>query len=185
LAALPFCRLTGRTEKAAHESAGSGGLWQSYDRSDAPGCREVVIHDQTAILVPIEKSVGTGCGDLDLANSVQLRDRYGQAARKLVVEKLSARIIGNSVVGLYDELTRNRHHRFTGARRSIQRTTIAEHWEILLVTQHYAPFPSTTSGYMTEIAEELAQDCDVTVLSGTPDSNSKALPKPLFPAIMR
>jgi len=57
-------------------------------------------------------------------------------------------------------------------------------WKILLVTQHYAPFPSTTSGYMTEIAEELAQDCDVTVLSGTPDSNSKALSKPLFPAII-
>jgi hypothetical protein len=37
-----------------------------------------------------------------------LRARYGSAARKLVVEKLSAKIIGNSIVALYDRLTADR-----------------------------------------------------------------------------
>jgi glycosyltransferase involved in cell wall biosynthesis len=45
--------------------------------------------------------------------------------------------------------------------------------KILLVTQHYAPFPSTVSGYMTDIAEELARDSHVLVLSGTPNSATR------------
>lgn len=154
--------------------------------TDAPGCREVVIHDQTGILVPIENPSALAAAILELANSFQLRDRYGQAARKLVVEKLSAKIIGNSVVELYDELTRNGHQQTYRAPGSsvLPNPQVQSAGKILLVTQHYAPFPSTTSGYMTEIAEELAQDCDVIVLSGTPGSNSKAPPKPAFPAII-
>ena len=152
--------------------------------TDAPGCREIVIHDQTGIQVPIENPSALAAAILALANSVQLRDRYGTAARKLVVEKLSAKIIGNSVVELYDELARNRHQKAYRAPDN----SIAPHRQlqsagkILLVTQHYAPFPSTTSSYMTQIAEELAHDYDVTVLSGSPDSNSP--PKPLVPAII-
>jgi glycosyltransferase involved in cell wall biosynthesis len=44
--------------------------------------------------------------------------------------------------------------------------------KILLVTQHFAPFPSTTSGYMTDIARALAKESQVVVLSGTPNSGS-------------
>ena len=40
-----------------------------------------------------------------LATSPELRARYGKAARQLVVSRLSAKIIGNSIVQLYDELT--------------------------------------------------------------------------------
>ncbi|WP_312016007.1 glycosyltransferase [Bradyrhizobium sp. JYMT SZCCT0428] len=152
--------------------------------TDAPGCREVVIHDQTGVLVPIEEPLALAAAILGLAKSSQLRDRYGQAARKLVVEKLSAKIIGNSVVELYDELTRNRHQHRAPDGSILPSPLVQSTGKILLVSQHYAPFPSTTSAYMTEIAEELARDCDVTVLSGSPGSNSKAPPKSSFPTII-
>jgi glycosyltransferase involved in cell wall biosynthesis len=48
--------------------------------------------------------------------------------------------------------------------------------KILLVTQHYAPFPSTTSGYMTEIAQKLAQNSRVIVISSSPNSASPSPP---------
>lgn len=44
----------------------------------------------------------------------------------------------------------------------------------ILVTLHYAPFPNTTSGYMTELATALAQDRPMLVLSGAPDSDANA-----------
>src|SRR6266404_944815 len=73
--------------------------------TDAPGCREIVLDDQTGLLVPIEKPTALAQAILRLAASPQLRKRYGEAARKLVVDKLSAKIIGNSIVQLYDKLT--------------------------------------------------------------------------------
>jgi glycosyltransferase involved in cell wall biosynthesis len=73
--------------------------------TDAPGCREIVIDDQTGLLVPIEDPPALARAILRLAGSPQLRTRYGSAARQLVVEKLSAKIIGDSIVQLYDRLT--------------------------------------------------------------------------------
>jgi len=73
--------------------------------TDTPGCREIVLDDQTGLLVPIEKPTALAQAILRLAASPQLRKRYGEAARKLVVDKLSAKIIGNSIVQLYDKLT--------------------------------------------------------------------------------
>ena len=75
--------------------------------TDAPGCREIVIPDQTGLLVPIENPAALAQAIMRLAESAQLRGRYGAAARQLVVDKLSARIIGRSVVELYDHLTRD------------------------------------------------------------------------------
>jgi colanic acid biosynthesis glycosyl transferase WcaI len=46
--------------------------------------------------------------------------------------------------------------------------------KILVVTQHYPPDPSTTAAYLAAIAEELAIDNRVIVLSGSPNSASKA-----------
>jgi hypothetical protein len=40
-----------------------------------------------------------------LANSPELRRRYGKAARELVVSKLSAKLIGERVVQLYNDMT--------------------------------------------------------------------------------
>jgi glycosyltransferase involved in cell wall biosynthesis len=72
--------------------------------TDAPGCREIVIDDQTGLLVPIEDPEALARAIIKLATSPELRSQYGKTARELVVSKLSAKIIGNSIVRLYDEL---------------------------------------------------------------------------------
>jgi len=73
--------------------------------ADAPGSREIVIEDQTGLLVPIENPAALAQAMKSLATSPELRARYGNAARQLVVSRLSAKIIGSSIVQLYDELT--------------------------------------------------------------------------------
>ncbi len=73
--------------------------------TDAPGCREVVLNEQTGLLVPIEDPPALAQAILRLAESPSLRARYGAAARQLVVDRLSARIIGNAIVELYEDLS--------------------------------------------------------------------------------
>ena len=72
--------------------------------TDAPGCREIAIHGQTGLSVPIENAAALAQAMTQLATSPELRARYGKAARQLVEDKLSATIIGRSVVALYDGL---------------------------------------------------------------------------------
>jgi glycosyltransferase involved in cell wall biosynthesis len=149
--------------------------------TDAPGCREIVIEDLTGLRVPIENPPALADAILRLAKSPELRRRYGEAARELVVTKLSAKIIGASVVKLYGELSVEQPFRLrsTGAVADI-----AEGGKIMLITQHYAPFPSTTSGYMTEIAEELARRHRVTVISSTPGCGALSSPDPGRPEVI-
>lgn len=73
--------------------------------TDAPGCREIAINGQTGLSVPVENPAALAQAMKQLAQSPELRARYGEAARQLVEDKLSARIIGRSVVALYDRLT--------------------------------------------------------------------------------
>ncbi|NLS67620.1 glycosyltransferase family 1 protein [Bradyrhizobium brasilense] len=49
--------------------------------TDVPGCREVVCQDKTGLLVPVEDPDALAHAILQLAESQQLRARYGQAAR--------------------------------------------------------------------------------------------------------
>lgn len=69
--------------------------------TDAPGCREIALHDQTGLLVPIEEPQALADAIGKLAASPELRMRYGAAARQLVVEKMSAQAIGAAIVDLY------------------------------------------------------------------------------------
>lgn len=71
--------------------------------TDAPGCREIVIDDQTGLLVPIENPKALAQAIVKLAASSELRARYAKAARELVVSKLSAKIIGDQIVQLYND----------------------------------------------------------------------------------
>jgi glycosyltransferase involved in cell wall biosynthesis len=72
--------------------------------TDAPGCREIVIGDETGLLVPVEAPEALARAILRLAGSPRLRSRYAEAARGMVVSKFSARIVGASIVKLYNEL---------------------------------------------------------------------------------
>lgn len=136
--------------------------------TDAPGCREIVLDDQTGLLVPIENPTALASAIMQLAESPELRARYGSSARNLVVDKLSARIIGSSIVRLYNGLTLGEGVEVGEAKPLPPRAG-----KVVLVTQHYAPFPSTTSGYMTEIAEELAREGPVMVITSAPGSASR------------
>ena len=73
--------------------------------TDAPGCREIVIDDQTGLLVGIEDPQALAGAIVKLATSPALRTRYGNAARELVVSKLSSRIIGEQIVRLYNDVS--------------------------------------------------------------------------------
>jgi glycosyltransferase involved in cell wall biosynthesis len=79
--------------------------------TDAPGCREIAIDGQTGLLVPIEDPEALARAITKLATSAELRARYGKAARELVVSKLSAKIIGEQVVRLYDDVIAARRER--------------------------------------------------------------------------
>jgi glycosyltransferase involved in cell wall biosynthesis len=72
--------------------------------TDAPGCREIVIDNETGLLVPIEDPDALAAAILKLAASRELRARYATAARELVVNRLSAKIIGGQIVDLYNRL---------------------------------------------------------------------------------
>ena len=68
-----------------------------------PGCREIAIHEETGLLVPIEDPQALADAIGKLVASRELRARYGAAARQLVVEKMSDQAIGAAIVTLYDE----------------------------------------------------------------------------------
>src|SRR5215475_322601 len=46
--------------------------------------------------------------------------------------------------------------------------------KVIIISQHYPPDPSTTAAIMAEIANHLALDAEVLVLSGTPGSSTSA-----------
>jgi glycosyltransferase involved in cell wall biosynthesis len=69
--------------------------------SDVPGCREVVLHEQTGLLFPVDDAPALAEAMARLANDPQLRARYATAARKLAVDKFAAEIIGRQTVALY------------------------------------------------------------------------------------
>jgi len=72
--------------------------------SDVPGCREVVLHEQTGLVFPVDDAAALADAMERLAADPRLRARYATAARKLVVEKLSADVIGRRIVALYRQL---------------------------------------------------------------------------------
>jgi glycosyltransferase involved in cell wall biosynthesis len=69
--------------------------------SDVPGCREIVIHNQTGLLVPVDDAPALAQVMDRLAGAPELRARFAAAARTLVVEKFAADIIGRQTVQLY------------------------------------------------------------------------------------
>jgi glycosyltransferase involved in cell wall biosynthesis len=135
--------------------------------TDAPGCREIAVHDQTGLLVPIENPSALAEAMARLAESPLLRARYGTAARQLVVDRLSAKIIGSSIVELYERVVRE-------GPRAPEPAESTRAGKIILVSQHYAPFPSSTSAYMTDIAEELAREGRILVVTSAPGAASKS-----------
>jgi glycosyltransferase involved in cell wall biosynthesis len=72
--------------------------------SDVPGCREVVLHEQTGLLFPVDDAAALADAMARLTADQALRARCAAAARKLVVEKFAVEIIGRQTVALYRRL---------------------------------------------------------------------------------
>jgi len=103
LAAMSFCYSAIAPRRLAWSLDGGSRLRPRYGRNRRTGCREIVIDDQTGLLVPIEDPQALARAIVTLASSVQLRARYAKAARDLVVRKLSTQIIGEQIVRLYSD----------------------------------------------------------------------------------
>jgi glycosyltransferase involved in cell wall biosynthesis len=71
--------------------------------TDVPGCRDVVRPD-TGFLVPANDPTALAQAIATLAESPDLRGRFGAAARTLAVERFSADAIGQATVDLYRRL---------------------------------------------------------------------------------
>ena len=84
------------------EAAASG---RAMIATDVPGCREVVRPGETGLLVPVDDAHALASAIDVLAANPELRRRFGQAARHLVVERFSSVIIGQQTVDLYRSLT--------------------------------------------------------------------------------
>jgi glycosyltransferase involved in cell wall biosynthesis len=69
--------------------------------SDVPGCREVVLHEQTGLLFPVDDAMALADAMARLAADPRLRARCAIEARKLVVDRFAADIIGRDIIALY------------------------------------------------------------------------------------
>ncbi len=58
--------------------------------SDVPGCREIVLHEQTGLLFPVNDAAALAEAMARLGGDPGLRARCAAAARKLVVERFAA-----------------------------------------------------------------------------------------------
>jgi colanic acid biosynthesis glycosyl transferase WcaI len=56
--------------------------------------------------------------------------------------------------------------------------------KIVIVSQHYAPDPTTTATYLTAIADGLKTECEVLVISGTAGSASAAAADAAYPRVV-
>jgi glycosyltransferase involved in cell wall biosynthesis len=69
--------------------------------SNVPGCREIVLHEQTGLLFPVDDAPALADAMARLAADPPLRARCATAARTLVVERFAAELIGQQIVELY------------------------------------------------------------------------------------
>jgi glycosyltransferase involved in cell wall biosynthesis len=72
--------------------------------TDVPGCREIVIDGETGVLVEARNASSLAGGIAKLAESPELRKRYGINARQLVEESFAMSHVTKSTLNLYQEL---------------------------------------------------------------------------------
>ena len=69
--------------------------------TDVPGCRDMVIHENTGLLVPVDDAGALAAAILRLMRSPPQRVRFGVAARRLVDARFAADLVGPAIVELY------------------------------------------------------------------------------------
>ena len=99
-----FAVLASRREglpKSLLEAAACG---RAMVATNAPGCREIAIPNETALTVPVGDVGALADAMAKLAGDADLRRRFGVNARVLVETKFSAEAIGQQTVALYQQL---------------------------------------------------------------------------------
>jgi len=72
--------------------------------SDVPGCREIAVHNQTGLLVPLRNATALADAMQTLANDSLLRRRLGQRARELVCSQFTVERVNAQTLQIYREL---------------------------------------------------------------------------------
>ncbi len=72
--------------------------------SDVPGCREIAIHNKTALLVPARDPSALAEAMQTLAGDADLRHRLGQQARELVCSRFTIQHVNTQTLQIYREL---------------------------------------------------------------------------------
>jgi len=72
--------------------------------TDVPGCREIARHGVNALLVPADNPPALADAIETLMKDAELRQRFGRAARQLVLDQFSSARIGREIVALYARL---------------------------------------------------------------------------------
>jgi glycosyltransferase involved in cell wall biosynthesis len=75
--------------------------------TDVPGCREIAVAGENALLVPPDDPVALADALARMAADPVMRRRFGAAGRRLVEEKFSANRVGSEIVTLYNQLLRD------------------------------------------------------------------------------
>lgn len=87
--------------------------------TDVPGCREIVVPNESGLLVPVDNERALADAIARLISEPALRARLGARARQMAVERFSAEIVGRQTVALYRSLlqqTSSANHRFNRLR---------------------------------------------------------------------
>jgi len=72
--------------------------------ADVPGCREILVHGVTGLLVPPKDAAALAAAIHSLLDDPSLRTAMGVAARELVVRSFSVEQVTGQVIRLYREL---------------------------------------------------------------------------------
>ncbi len=72
--------------------------------TDVPGCRSVVIDNETGLLVPPRNAESLALAIEKLANNKELRLEMGEKARKLIENEMSDQVINDQFIKLYRHL---------------------------------------------------------------------------------
>ena len=72
--------------------------------SDVPGCREIAIHNETALLVPPRNAAALADAIQTLGADLQLRRRFGRRARELVCSRFTVEHVNRQTIDVYREL---------------------------------------------------------------------------------
>jgi glycosyltransferase involved in cell wall biosynthesis len=87
--------------KALLEAASAG---RAIVTTDVPGCREVVQHEVTGLLIPPKDSAALATAIVRLVENPRLRAQLGRAGRGLAEREFGVELVVNQTLALYTEL---------------------------------------------------------------------------------